>query len=285
MIYKISYFSKELRQAYLENKISTKNKAAFALFLGLVSFALYFVAQTLQESVLYDTVPEIMQPSFFSTLYIYIHVALVLNALYFIVYYDTLFFCEIKDNAWYLLAKMGYKPANMIFSKLAAILLSTIFIYTVGFFFTVFMTLFLKYNLIVSYFPALYLSGLFDLVIISIISLALSLFIKTVTNARYFIFFSVFLVIFLKVKLGYYAILANRVAMQNVYNLFDFARSPFLFVAATIILVCFLIPIIKARNISKYYSLFPYVDGGPALPPGLSVVTIDPKTGRKLSRR
>ena len=113
MIYKNSYLKKELRQAYMENKISTNRKMASALFLGLLSFALYFVVQTLQESVLSDVVPEIMQPSFFSTVYLYIHIAVVFNVCYFIGYYDYLFFSEIRKNSWYLLIQMGYHPVIM----------------------------------------------------------------------------------------------------------------------------------------------------------------------------
>ena len=136
MIYKHSYFSKELRQGYTENIVSSKQRVVFALFLGLISFAVFFAAQPLRESVLLEAIPQIMQPSYFSTLYIYIHVALVLNIFYYILNYDSLFFYEIKQNSWYLLVKMGYNPLTMIFSKLTALLLSTIFVYTIGFFFT-----------------------------------------------------------------------------------------------------------------------------------------------------
>jgi len=71
---------------------------AFALFSGLVSFAFYFLLQTLKGSVVEDTFPEIMQPSFFSTIYIYIHMSFVLNTAYFIINYDYLFFSEIRKN-------------------------------------------------------------------------------------------------------------------------------------------------------------------------------------------
>lgn len=280
MIYRSSYFSKELRQVYFEKRESRRNKLALALFLGLLSFALYFAAQPLKESVLYDTLPVLMQPSYYSTLYIYTHVALVGLTLYYIVYYNSLFFHEITQNSWYLLVKMGYNPALMIFSKLTALLLSAFFIYSIGFIFTAFLTYFLKYPLLWAYFPALYLAGLLDLVFISIGAMTLSPFIKTVTNARYLVFLSLPLMIVLKLKLGYYTLLSNRAAMQDLTNLFDPGRSPFLHVAAALAVLLMLTCVLKAGNLSRYYSL-PCSVPDHALLPHRPVVVVEPITGRR----
>lgn len=280
MIYRSNYFRKELRQGYTNNSIGTRRKLAFALFLGLISFASFFLLQTVRQSVLSDVIPEVMQPSYFSTIYIYIHVALALNALYFIIYYESLFFYEIKRNSWYLLAKMGYSPVVMIFSKLFALLLSIVFVYTVGFGFTIFLTVFLRYYPVLAYFPTLYLTGLIDLIIIGTFSMIISLFIKTVTNARYFILFSIVILTALKKVLGHYTILSNRVSMQFMYNLFDLSRTWFIPVAAGIVLLCIFVGIIRAQNISKYYNL-PYDCYDGVLPADAKIMHIDTKTGRK----
>ncbi len=280
MIYKSNYFSKELRQAYKENETGAGKKAAFALFLGLLSFSLHFTLQTLRESVLIDTVPEIMQPSYFSTIYTYIHVSLLLTVFYFIFYYDSIFFCEIRRNSWYLLTKMGYNPMVMIFSKLTAILLSATFVYTVGFVCTVLLTYFLRYHLVTAYFPTLYLAGLINLIVISTISMMLSSFIKTPAYARFSILFSLILLLLLKHKTRYYHVLSNRVVMQNIYNLFDLQRSFFLPLAGGIILICVLVSIARARGISKYYNLS-YEGYDDILPADISVLLLDPARGRK----
>ncbi len=280
MIYKSSYFSKELRQAYTEDAAGPGRKAAFALFVGLVSFSLHFTLQTLRASVLIDAVPEIMQPSYFSTLYTYLHISLVLSVFYFIFYYDSIFFSEIRNNSWYLLAKMGYNPISMIFPKLTAILLSTAFIYTVGFTFTVFLTYFLRYNLITAYFPALYLAGLIDLIVISTISMMLSSFIKTPAYARFSILFSLIFLLILKYKTRYYYVLSHRVLMQNVYNLFDLHRSLFLPLVGAIILICILVSIARARNIANYYNLS-YENFDHILSPDVTVLLVDSTTGSK----
>ncbi len=276
MIYKTNYFKKELRQIYEGNKTSTNRRLAFAVFLGFFSFALYFVFQTLQKSVLSDAAPQIMQPSFFSTVYIYIHIAFLLNTAYFIAYYDSLFFSEIRKNSWYLLVQTGYPPAMMIFYKLAALLFSILLIYTVGFVTTVFLTLFLKYTLILAYMPALYFSGLIDLILISILCMTFSLYVKTILNARYITFLSAVCIIALKIMTGYYPLLGNRITMQHFFNLFDFSRSLFLPAAAVIILVCTFVSIFGARNVARYYNLssedYP-------LPPDVTVLSADPATG------
>lgn len=277
MIYRNSYFKKELRQAYTENKMGTNRKFAFALFLGLISFALFFLLQTLQESVLSDVAPEIMQPSFFSTLYIYIHMAFFLNTTYFIIYYDYLFFSEIRKNSWYLLVQMGYNPVEMIFSKFFALEYSVVWTYTVGFIFMVLLTVFLKYNFILAYMPALYLAGLIDLILISIFGMTVSLYARTIINARYLTLFSAVFILALKIILGYYTVLSNRVTMQNLYNLFDITRSRFLPVAAAMLIASGLSCVIRARNVAKYYNL-PGNDL-PA-PEGVKIAYMDPGTGK-----
>jgi len=278
MIYRASYFKKELRQAYSENRTSTHRKMASAFFLGLFSFALFFVLQTLQQSVLADVVPQIMQPSFFSTLTIYLHSTFIFNTVFFMIYYDYLFFAEIRRNSWYLLIQMGYRPVMMLFSKLFALLYSVFLVYSVGFLITIFLTVFLKYSFILAYMPALYLAGLTDIFLISILSLTFSLYTRTVVNARYWIFLSAVFILVLKITLGQYNILANRVAMQNLSNLFDLRVSPYMAVALAIMVVCLLICLKRAKNLAKYYSLSP---GEDVMPAEASVVYLDPRTGKQ----
>jgi len=250
MIYRKSYFRKELRQAYLADQISSKRKAAFALFLGLVSFAVHFVLQTLAESVLADSIPHMMQPSYFSTVYTYITIAYLLNVGYFILFYDYLSFAEIRRNRWYLLVKMGYKPLGMIFSKITAFLYSLLTVYTIGFLFTVLLTVFLKYNFVYQYLPSLYLVGFFDLIIIGIGFMTASLYIKDSINARYFIFFSAVFVVVLKMISGYSKLVSDRILMQDISNLFDFSHIRFLPAAALFVIACLLICIIRAWKIT-----------------------------------
>lgn len=278
MIYKNSYFKKELRQAYLGNKISTNRKLASAIFLGLFSFALYFVFQTLRESVLSDVVPEIMQPSFFSTLYLYIHISVLFNSFYFILYYDYLFFSEIRKNSWYLLIQMGYRPGIMFFAKFFALMYSVLLTYSVGFAVTVILTFLLKYTFIIAYLPSLYLVGLADLFLITILSMTFSLYAKTVINGRYWTFLAAVLIFTLKLSLGQYRIIANRVSMQNLSNLIDLQLSFYWPAALVIIAACGLVCLLRSRNLAKYYNLPSDSD---IMPANAQLAEIDLKTGKQ----
>lgn len=278
MIYKNSYFKKELRQAYRGNKISTNRKMASALFLGLFSFALYFVFQTLQKSVLSDVVPEIMQASYFSTVYLYIHIAVVFNIIYFIAYYDYLFFSEIRNNSWYLLIQMGYQPVIMFMAKFFALMYSVLLIYSVGFVVTIILTFVLKYTFIIAYLPTLYFVGLGDLLLITILSMTFSLYAKTVINGRYWTFFSAALIFVLKITLGQYAIISNRMSMQNIFTLFDVKLSAYWPVGAVIMIACCLIGLLRSKNLAKYYYL---PSDAAILTAGMELVEIDSKTGKQ----
>ncbi|HBV88800.1 MAG TPA: S26 family signal peptidase [Desulfosporosinus sp.] len=280
MIYKNSYFRKELRQAYMENKISTNRKMGFALFLGLFSFAIYFVFQTLQESVLSDVVPEIMQPSFFSTIYLYLHIAVLFNLGYYVYYYDVLFFTEIRKNSWYLLIQMGYHPVTMFFLKLFALIYSVFLIYTLGFAVTVILTFLLKYNFIAAYLPTLYIVGMVDLLLITILCMTFSLFSKTVIYGRYWTFLTAVMVFMVKKVSGQYDIISNRVSMQNITTLFNLELSLYWQIVMAITFISCLICLFQSRNLAKYYNFPP---DATILPEEVVLVEIDSRTGlRKL---
>lgn len=283
MIYRNSYFSKEARQAYIDSTVGFRRKILLALFMGLVSFAIYFVLQTLTGTVLSEEAPEIMQPSFFSTIYIYNHVALLSITLYFIVYYDYLFFSEIRRNAWYLLIKMGYRPVAMISGKLLALLYSVLMIYSVGFGFTVLLTVFLKYTFVFAYMPALYIAGLSDIVLIMALSAAVSLFVKRPENARLLIFLSAVAVLVLKAVSGVYEILQNRVTMQDIISLFDTGRSWYYPALAAIFIVCITGTILRARRLARYYNTFECDED--MAPNGVAVINIDSGTGRHIKSK
>lgn len=279
MIYRSSFLKKELRQAYAEYKISLNRKISFALFLGLLSFALYFVLQTLQESVLADVVPEIMQPSYFSTVYLYIHVAFLAFVVYYLIFYETLFFAEIKKNSWYLMIHMGHNPARMFYAKLTALGYNALFVYTLGFIAIILLTTLLKFPLIIAYLPALYLVGVMDLVLITIVAMVFSLFVRASVNARYGIGIGAAGIPLLKVVLGYYEIISNRVTMQNYFSLFDLSLSPYFAVWLVLGLVCMAICYFLAGKLAGYYNVEP--DG--LLPLGYSLFHLDPRTGEKRS--
>jgi hypothetical protein len=255
MIYKKSYFKKEFGGAYNEDRLSISRGIAIGLFLGLFSFAIHFVLQTLTKSVLSDAVPEFMQPSYFSTLYIFIFVSFFFNIVYFMTYYERLTFAEIRKNRWYLLVKMGYEPTQMIFSKLFARVLSVGFPYTVGFLFTIFLTVFLKYSFVYNYFFPLYITGLIDITVLVLLTLAMSLYLKHPSDARFSIFFASIALIVLKIVSGFYQVASNRILMQKLYNLFDLSASPYLVIVAFLVLLSLTVSIMKAGSVAKYYNL------------------------------
>ena len=100
-------------------------------------------------------------------------------------YYDFLTYAEISQNKWYTLAKNGYAPHRMILVKLLMRLSEVIAYYAIGFFATLFLTMFLKYPFVVSYMLPLYICGLIDLIFLSLITMSASLFISRQRNARY----------------------------------------------------------------------------------------------------
>lgn len=280
MIYRDSYFKKELRQTYKQRSLSTGRQFVFGLFIGLATVVLHLVLQTFTDTVLSDTFPHIMQKSYFATLYTYNFTSLFMVFIYFLIYYNDLTFEEIRKNCWYLLCKMEYKPVLMIFSKILALLLSLIAIYTTGFLTTTVLTTLLKYNFRVDYIPSLYLMGLNDLLVLNFILLTLSLFIKRISIARYFSLFIYVFQMVLKNISGYKALVTDRVAVQNPYNLFLFNNSPYIPLCFVLVLLCILICIFRAKSIAKYYSLPTEIYSLYNLPAGTKILKLESNTAK-----
>jgi hypothetical protein len=279
MIYKDSYFKKELRQSYIQN-ISTGKQYVFGLFIGLFSVGLHLLLLTLTDSVLSDAAPYLVQRSYFTTLYTHNFMSLFLIVIYIIVYYNDLTFEEIRRNCWYLLCKMGYKPVVMILSKLMALLFSLIAIYTTGFITTIVLTTLLKYDFRYEYIPSLYFAGLNDLLFLSFILLTASLFIKKINIARYFSLLVYISQMVLRDSLGFKSLVTSRVAMQNPINLILIGNSLYMPLTLIIILCCIIICIFRAKSIAKYYSLPTETYTLYNLPAETKILKMEPQTGK-----
>ncbi len=257
MIYKNNFFTKEWKQAYIERSISNRNQLRFGLFLALGSFAIYFVLQTLTQSVLYDAIPAFMLTSYFSTLYMYITFTYICMVVYFLSNYQHLTFAEINMNRWYVLVNMNFNSLSMILSKLVARVISIFFVYSIGFLATLVLTSFLKYPLIIDYMFSIYIAGFIDIVLIAIVTLTSSLFIKNRATAKYFVFILACLLLFVKISTGYLKIISDRSLMSNVLNLFDISKSPYMLYIAIIFVACILTSIFYAYNSAHKYN-FPF---------------------------
>jgi signal peptidase I len=273
MIYHNGYLKKEMRHA--ESKAGFRRRLAFGLFLGLFSFALYFALQTLQESVIKEAAPQILQRSFFSTITIYLYVSFLFLTGYLMIYFDTLFFSEIRRNAWYLLIKMGYRPIVMIASKLAAQSYTVCMMYIYGFAATAVLTVFIKAPFVYAYMPSLFAAGLVDLLLITVFCMVVSLFVRKADNARYLIVLAATLLMLLKSALGMNKVISDRVAMQSLQSFVQ--GSVYLPVTFSLILLGTLVCVIRARSLSKYVSA---VSDADTLPDGVAIGYADARSGQ-----
>ena len=274
MIYKINFYTKEAKQAYIENRISRKKIIGFAVFMALCSFALYFLLQTLQKSVVSTAFPEFMAPSYFSSLSLYLLVSFVFYLCYFIIFYEYLTFAEISKNKWYCPIKMGFSPIAMIFIKMGTRLLEIIISYSLGFLGTIFLTAFLKFPFNVDYMFPLYFAGLIDIFLVVIIAMTFSLFISDQKTARYVIAGTAVVVFVCRVTSGYYTIMSDRALMRNFSALFDWNRSPYMYYCIAVVLICCVLCVFRARNAAAFTS-FPFYAGDMDFGKDVKIVTGD----------
>lgn len=82
MIYNHNIITKEQKQAFVERKESRNKIFFYGIIVALLTFSLHFMLQTLTRSVLSTALPQLMMPSYFSTLSLYIVMAFILYTAY-----------------------------------------------------------------------------------------------------------------------------------------------------------------------------------------------------------
>jgi hypothetical protein len=254
MLYNTSFIRKEFRNSYTEQSFSYRRQVSLGVFLGLLTFALYFSLQTLKESVIDTAAPYLLLPSFFSTIYIYLMVSLMFNIWLYIINYDYMTLLEVRQNRWYALVQLGYSPSRLIASKIVARILSQLGTYTVGYIATLFLTSFLKFPLVTEYLYTMYLMGFLDIVLLALLSLTASLFIRDMYNARYMVGIIALCLIAFKFITHYFTILSDRVLMNDLGNMFDLHQTSYMYGVTVIIVLCVVICLFRGIGLARIYN-------------------------------
>ncbi len=254
MLYKTNFMRKEFRNSYTQQSYSYRRQVSLGVFLGLFTFALYFSLQTLKESVINNVAPYLLLPSFFSTLFIYLLVSLVFNIWLYIMNYEYMTLLEVRQNRWYALVQLGYNPMRLIASKIIARILAQLSTYTIGYISTLFLTSFLKFPLVTGYMFILYIMGLIDIVLLAMLSLAASLYIRDMYNARYTVGILSLCVIGFKLLSHYFTILSDRTLMNDLGNMFDPRQTVYMPVVGFVIAMCVVICLVRGMQLARIYN-------------------------------
>ena len=258
--------------SYIEKKEKSQNIIRYGILVALVSFLLHLTLQTLTRSVLMTSFPQYMMPSYFSTISLYILAAFIMYIVYMIRYYDLLTFAEISANKWYTLAINGYDPLKMTLTKLLLRLKEIMIYYSIGYVVTILLTMLMQYPFIANYLISLYITGLVDIIFVSVVTMECSLFITEQRDARLVIILSAVIIWVLRLNSGFYELVSNPVAMQNITHLFDyFGQSNYLLYFLFVVIACLITLIIRARKISQYTN-FPFYEKDMDLDEGERIV-------------
>ncbi len=255
MIYKTGLLKKEWSYAYYENPSSLKTALALGVFQGMLSFAVFFVLQTLKQSVLSDSTPYFMQMSYFSTTFLYLCVSYVAMSAYFIVKLHDISYAEVYDNRWYTLVHLGCAVFPMVLAKFVAQLLHALFVFTVGFAVTLALTSFLKAPFIPGYLISQFVVGIINITALLTLVMTISLAVRDLYNARYILGLAFLVLAVLQWPTGYFAIISDREAMRTVANLFLNAGGHRYLIALTAILVfCVAFSLWRATRVARLFN-------------------------------
>lgn len=219
MLYRTGLLKKEWSYAYYENPSSLKTSLALGIFQGMFAFAVFFVLQTLRQSVLSDSTPYFMQTSYFSTTLIYLCVSFLSMGAYFIAKLTDISYAEVYDNRWYTMVHLGYSVEKMVLAKFIAQFLYALFVFAVGFATTLALTTFLKAPFIPSYLITQFIVGVINISTLLTFAMTVSLAVRDPYNARYVLGFVLLAVALLQWPTGYFGFISDREAMRATSNL------------------------------------------------------------------
>ncbi len=220
MIYKMNLLEKERSYGYYENRNSLRTMTAFGVFTGMLSFAIYFILQSLKKSVLADEAAYLVDLSYFSTTFIFLIVSFLATLGYDWLKYDGVSYREVGNNSWYNLVQLGYKVPSMVLVKFLLQYVIQLYMYTVGFGVAVAMASILKFPFVYVYLVTLYLAGALNIFMLLIATMVISLLGLTKRNARNGVALTAFLLFYIQIPMGYYAVISNRDLMRTPLNLF-----------------------------------------------------------------
>ncbi len=270
MLYRTGLLKKEWSYAYYENPSSLKTSIALGVFQGMLAFAVFFVLQTLKQSVLSDSTPYFMQTSYFSTAFLYLCVSYAAMSAYFIAKLHDISYAEVYDNRWYAMVHLGFPVFAMVLAKFVAQLLYTLFVFLVGFAVTLALTSFLKAPFIASYLVSQLIVGSVNIVTLLTLAMTVSLAARDLYNARYILGLAFAGVAFLQWPMGYFGVISDREAMREASNLIlPSGGSVYLIALAVLLALCMAFCLWRATRVARLYNA----------PVVRTVPKIDPKWG------
>ncbi len=252
MIYRTKFAREELSYGYFERKKNVGALIALGVFFGMLAFSIYFIFQTLTQSVLSDKASFLVEQSYHTTAMLYLAVSYIGFWVYDTIRFRMVTFSEVYENTWYGLVHQGYQLVTLVFGKLSAQLFGMLVINTAGFFTTLLMSSFLKFPLIPGYLVSLFIVSTFNCASLLVLAMASSLVIRDISNARSLFSVGTFLLFVLQIILGFFALVTDRESIQHVGALFT--KSAYLYVDIALMALCTGVCIFKGSRTARLYN-------------------------------
>lgn len=251
MIYRTKFFREELSYGYFERKKNIGTLIGLGVFLGMLTFSVFFIFQTLTQSVLSDEASFLVEKSYHTTTLLYLAVSYLSFWVYITMRFQMVTFSEVYENTWYGLVHRGYSIVTLVFGKLFAQLFGMLLMNTAGFLTTLLMSSFLKFPLIPGYLVSMFLVGTLNCASLLIFAMAASLVMRDISNARSLFSVGAFLLVALQIMFGFFSLVTNRESIMHVSALFT--KSAYLYVNLTLLLVCIVVCIFKGSQVARLF--------------------------------
>lgn len=216
MIYERSYWKNELKLSYVEQTKSNRYLLTLPLLLAIATVSLHRLVMLLNGSTLALKLDFLLRASTYSVFALYRILACVFFAVWFVVNYGTVTFSEVSTNRWYLLRKMHKSAGVIVAVNVVGTIGIILFEYTLGFFASWLFSGVLGYSTHLASILPMYISGVWQLLIITTFMMFISLIFPRKKDAATLTAIGAFLVVLIGYNGKYYRLIHSVPTMSDV---------------------------------------------------------------------
>lgn len=254
MIFKDGYGHFSARVQVKSGALTALPSMVWAAISTVLTISIYYVLLILTKEN-GEGLPVCFHTSTFGLLYLYTIVEMVVVFIILLVRINFIRFMEIASNRWNFMVSMGISTTTLVGRKVWSSIFALVRQYFFGYLLVIGCGFAFKLPFSVNYLLSLFFIGITLLILMCIVAMALAIFTKQISNARFMMLFSFCLIEFLMVFFKIYH--KDVFQIDILVGLFKLNKFSFIVFSALLFIICYAVILLKTVQRVRFQELMP----------------------------